>query len=134
MTDNRPVVRGSSEIAPQPTNGKLAQAKPTVPAVDVLENEHGITLFADLPGVDKSGLHIQIHDGHLSIEAKAVVPAPQGLSVHFAEISEPSFARSFALSADLDTSQIQAELNDGVLRLTIPRREAARPRRIEVAG
>ena len=60
------------------------------------------------------------------------MPTPSGLRVQHAEIRQPHFARAFSLSADLDASKIEANLQDGVLKLTIPRRDEARPRRIAV--
>jgi HSP20 family molecular chaperone IbpA len=102
------------------------------PAVDIFEDEHGVTLWADLPGVSKDKLNIRVQDGTLSIEGEALVSAPQNLRLQHAELKEPRFSRSFMLSADFDTSRIEAQLRDGVLRLTVPRREEARPRKIEV--
>ena len=75
---------------------------------------------------------MKVHDGNLYIEAEAVVSTPAGLRLQHAEIREPRFARAFTLSADFDTSKIDANLQDGVLKLTIPRRDEARPRRIDV--
>ena len=77
-------------------------------------------------------IDVEVHDGNLYIEAKAVVPTPAGLRLQHAEIREPHFARAFSLSPDFDTSKIDANLQEGVLKLTIPRRDEARPRRIEV--
>ena len=102
------------------------------PAVDVFEDVQGVTLWADLPGVTKDKLEVHVHDGNLYIEAKAVVPTPEGLRLQHVEVREPHFARTFMLSADFDSSKIDATLQDGVLKLTVPRREEARPRRIEV--
>ena len=102
------------------------------PAVDVFEDSQGITLWADLPGVTKEKLDVRVHDGNLYIEAEAVVPTPTGLRLQHAEIREPRFARTFSLSPDFDTSKIYANLQDGVLKLTLPRRDEARPRQIEV--
>ncbi|MFM0125345.1 Hsp20/alpha crystallin family protein [Paraburkholderia sp. RL18-101-BIB-B] len=102
------------------------------PDVDVLEDSQGITLWADLPGATKDKLDVKVHDGNLYIEAEAVVPTPAGLRLQHAEIREPYFARAFSLSPDFDTSRIEANLQDGVLTLTIPGRDEARPRRIEV--
>ncbi len=115
-----------------PRDGAAVRPVKVTPAVDVYEDKQGITLWADLPGVSKDKLEINVHDGNLSIEAEAVVATPAGLRVQHVEIREPRFARTFTLSPDLDTSKIEAELRDGVLKLTIPRREEARPRRIEV--
>ncbi|KVZ51636.1 heat-shock protein [Burkholderia ubonensis] len=102
------------------------------PAVDIYEDSQGVTLWADLPGVTKDKLDVKVHDSSLSIEAEAVVPTPANLRLQHAEVREPHFARTFTLSPDFDTSKIEASLQDGVLKLTIPRRDEARPRRIEV--
>jgi HSP20 family molecular chaperone IbpA len=102
------------------------------PPVDVFEDSQGVTLWADLPGVTKDRLDVKVHDGNLYIEAEAVVPTPAGLRLQHAEIRQPHFARAFSLGADFDASKIDANLKNGVLKLTIPRRDEARPRRIEV--
>jgi HSP20 family molecular chaperone IbpA len=134
MTDNTQIVQRNSGQVAAPRNETRARRTAITPAVDIIENEHGILLYADLPGVGKTDLDVKVHDGNLYIEAEAVLAAPEGLNMRHAEITDPYYARSFALSADLDTSKVEALLEDGVLRLTIPRREEARPRRIEITG
>lgn len=111
-----------------------AQQPAMTPAVDVFEDRQGITLYADLPGVPREKLDVRVQDGNLYIEGEAVVPTPEGLRVQHAEIRAPRFARAFTLSPDFDVSRIDAQLRDGVLRLAIPRREEAKPRRIEVSA
>lgn len=123
--------RGQSAVA-QGEEGRSARRVTISPAVDVYEDGQGVTLWADLPGVTKDKLDIRVHDDHLSIEAEAVVRVPPNLQLQHAEVREPRFARTFLLSADFDAAKIEANLQDGVLKLTIPRREEARPRRIEV--
>jgi HSP20 family molecular chaperone IbpA len=113
-------------------DGDASRRMTMTPAVDVFEDSQCVTLWADLPGVSGDKLEVRVHDGSLYIEAEAVVPTPQGLRLQHAEVREPRFARAFTLSADFDTSKIDANLQDGVLKLTIPRRDEARPRRIEV--
>ena len=117
-----------------PRSDEQGQKGPAVvPAVDIHEDAHGITLWADLPGVSRDRLNVHMQDGTLFIEAAASIETPASLRLHHAEIREPRFARAFSLSADFDISKIEANLNDGVLKLSIPRREEARPRRIEVS-
>ncbi|UDM52390.1 Hsp20/alpha crystallin family protein [Cupriavidus sp. MP-37] len=132
MNDTTQVVERSQSAVTKDQEEKSLPAMTLLPAVDIVEDSNGVTLWADLPGVTKDKLEVNVHDGNLHIEAEAVVPTPKGLRVQHAEIREPHFARAFSLSADLDTSRIEANLHDGVLKLTIPRREEARPRRIEV--
>jgi HSP20 family molecular chaperone IbpA len=122
--EQQPVARGEREPAEQRAT--------LTPPVDVIENAHGVTLWADLPGVSKENLEVRVHDGNLHIEAEASVPTRAGLRLQHAEIRAPHFSRSFTLGAEFDTSKIEANLQDGVLKLVIPRREEARPRRIEV--
>jgi HSP20 family protein len=82
--------------------------------------------------VSKDRLDIKVHDGSLTIEAESVVPVPPNLVLSHAEIRAPYFSRRFTVSEDFDTSKIEASLKDGVLRLTLPRRDEAKPRRIDV--
>jgi HSP20 family molecular chaperone IbpA len=103
-----------------------------IPPVDIVEDETGITITADLPGASKDRLEIKMEGEHLLIEAEAAVAAPEGLQLLHAEIPEPRYRRAFKLSRELDGSKIEASLKDGVLTLRIPRIEQAQPRRIEV--
>ncbi|MFL9858715.1 Hsp20/alpha crystallin family protein [Paraburkholderia madseniana] len=132
MNDTTELSRHDPAAVARAQGEQPARRMTITPAVDIYENSEGVTLWADLPGVTKDKLEVRIHDGNLSIEAQAVVPTPANLRVQHAEVREPHFARTFTLSPDFDTSKIEANLQDGVLKLTIPRRDEARPRRIEV--
>lgn len=102
------------------------------PAVDVYEDGTGITLYADVPGASKDKLSLNM-DGHiLSVEAEAELRLPEEINATYAEVRSPRYRRSFTLSQDLDTDKIDANLNDGVLKVFIPKHESAKPRRIEV--
>ncbi|WP_181017764.1 Hsp20/alpha crystallin family protein [Ramlibacter lithotrophicus] len=103
-----------------------------VPPVDVFENESGITLLADLPGVPRERLGVRVDGDSLFIEATAASSGPDNMELVYGEAQIPSYRRQFTLSRELDASRIEAALKDGVLRLTIPKLEEARPRRIEV--
>ncbi|QAA93667.1 Hsp20/alpha crystallin family protein [Pollutimonas thiosulfatoxidans] len=123
--------RNQSEVARR-QDDSATQPLTRTPPVDIEENSHGITLWMDLPGVSRDQVNIEVHDHNLRIEGQAVVPTPGNLQVHYVERPESRFSRSFTLGVDLDVSQIDANLEDGVLRLRIPRLEEARPRRIEI--
>jgi len=122
-----------NEIAAREGGESAKQVTRITPAVDVFEDSRGITLYADLPGVSREKLDVRVQDGNLTIEAEAVIPTPSGLRLQHGEVRHPHFRRAFTLSPDFDVSHIDAQLRDGVLRLTIPRREEAKPRRIEVS-
>ncbi|MEA3118817.1 MAG: hypothetical protein QOI13_2087 [Paraburkholderia sp.] len=133
MSDiNQTVKRESGAISNDAADEKTRRLKLN-PAVDIFESSQGVTLLADLPGVTKERLEVSVHDGNLTIEAESVVPTPANFHLSHAEIRAPYFSRQFAVSNDFDTSRIEANLKDGVLKLTIPRREEAKPRRIEVS-
>lgn len=103
-----------------------------IPAVDIVEDETGFTLTADLPGVSKDRLGVKVNGDNLLIEGEVSTPVPQGMELLYAEMRTPYYRRSFTLSRELDASKIEAKLNDGVLKLRIPKAEQAKPRRIDV--
>lgn len=103
-----------------------------VPPVDVYEDEAGITLLADLPGVSRDRLGVRVDGESLVLEATASTAQPEGMQLVYGEAEFPSYRREFTLSRELDASRIEASLKDGVLRLAIPKLEEAKPRRIEV--
>lgn len=110
---------------------ELQQA--VLPAVDVYENPHGITLLADMPGVPRDQLEIKVEGESLLIEGAVQTNTPQGLEPIHAEVRIPRYRRSFSLSRELDTSAIQANLKEGVLTLHIPKKAHAQARKIPVA-
>ena len=103
-----------------------------IPPVDVVEDSSGITLYADLPGVSKDKLSLNVEAGTLTIEGDMGLATPEGMEATYAEVGLARFRRVFSLSKDLDTSKVSAELAQGVLRLRIPKAEHAQPRKIEV--
>jgi HSP20 family protein len=109
-----------------------ADAPAMVPAVDVTENESGITVKADLPGVSRESLHVRVDGETLTIEGQVNLGAVQGLEPIYAEVRTAQYKRSFVLSRDLDTSKIDASMKNGVLTLTVAKLEQAKPRRIPV--
>lgn len=103
-----------------------------LPPVDVIEDSTGITLYADLPGVTKDGLNLHVEADTLTIEGELGLAVPEGMEASHAEVSLPRYRRVFTLSKELDTEKVSAELNQGVLKLRIPKAEHAQPRRIDI--
>jgi HSP20 family protein len=103
-----------------------------IPAVDVFEDDAGITLIADVPGATRESLSIRVDGDTLTLEAPLELGLPQELEAVYAEVRSGRYRRSFTLSRELDSQRIDAGLKDGVLTLRLPKLEAARPRRIEV--
>jgi HSP20 family protein len=118
----------------QLTNASAEQdtQRAVLPAVDVFEDAAGITLLADMPGVAKEQLELNVEGDALLIEGHVQPRTPEGLEALYAELRVPRYRRSFTLSRELDTARIEANLKDGVLRLRIPKQAHAQPRRIAV--
>ena len=125
--------RPSSELAQQqgPQPARYANATLT-PPVDVVEDSTGITLYADLPGVPKENLKLQVEADALTIDAEAAMTMPDGLQSSHTEVGLARFHRVFTLSRELDTEKVTAELTQGVLKLRIPKAAHAQPRRISI--
>jgi HSP20 family protein len=103
-----------------------------MPPVNVFEDAAGITLYADLPGVPRDRLNLQVEADTLTIEGEVSLDTPEGMEATHAEIGLPRYRRVFTLSKELDSEKVSAELRNGVLKLRIPKAEHAQPRRIEV--
>ncbi|WP_261803718.1 Hsp20/alpha crystallin family protein [Variovorax sp. PAMC26660] len=102
------------------------------PPVDVIEDEGGITLYADLPGVSRDKLNLHVEAATLTIEAESALAVPQDLKTSHTEVGLGRFRRAFTLSKELDTQGVTAELAQGVLKLRIPKAAHAQPRRIDI--
>lgn len=109
-----------------------AGAQFILPRVDVVEDSHGITLLADLPGVRRDKLDLKVEGTSLTLEGCIEIDSPKGLDAVLAEVRAARYRRGFTLSSELDTGKIDTQLKDGVLRLRIPKLAEAQPRRIEV--
>lgn len=115
-------------------NADVERSDSTVmlPPVDVIEDALGITLYADLPGVPKDKLHVRIDADALTIEGEVTLPLADGLEPSHVEVQSPRYQRTFTLGKELDSEKVAAEFRHGVLKLSIPKVEHAKPRKIEV--
>jgi len=121
----------SADTAQKKQQSRYSDAALT-PPVDVIEDAGGITLYADLPGVSRDKLNLNVESDTLTIEAESDLVAPEGLTSQHTEVGLARFRRVFTLSKELDTEQVSAELALGVLTLRIPKAQHAQSRRIEV--
>jgi HSP20 family protein len=99
----------------------------------VIEDSTGITLYADLPGVPKDKLNLQVEADTLTIEGTVSLDVPEGMESSHAEVSLPRYHRVFTLSRELDAAKVTAEFTGGVLKLRIPKADHAQPRKIQVS-
>jgi HSP20 family protein len=102
------------------------------PLADIRDTDQGIVLSLDMPGVNRDGVEIDLERRVLTIRGRARVTSPEGYRRVYTEYGEGDYERVFTLSEEIDESAIRAEMSNGVLTLTLPRAEAAKPRRIEV--
>jgi len=109
-----------------------AEEPALLPPVDVIEDAEGITLYADLPGVPKDRLHVQVDADTLTLSGEMDVAMPQGMAATHAEVTLPRYRRSFTLSKELDAEKLSAELKNGVLKLRIGKAAHAQPRKVEI--
>ena len=104
------------------------------PSVDITEEEGAYTLRADLPGVEKKDVNISVDNGTLTIEGEKKQEhekREKDRYYHF-ERSYGSFRRAFSLPESVDSGKIKASFRNGLLELTLPKTEAAKPRKIDV--
>ncbi|MBS3667485.1 MULTISPECIES: Hsp20/alpha crystallin family protein [Halomonadaceae] len=126
------VVR-SSNHSPLLQRGEEQRSQETLlPAVDIIEESNALKLVADMPGVTNETLKIELDNNVLSLEGEIALNMPEGLSALHAEVRGQRFARRFNLSHEVDSDAISATLANGVLTLTLPKKDSHRTRRIEV--
>jgi HSP20 family protein len=116
-------------------SGEMQKQEPETvlrPPVDIFEDAHGITLVADMPGVGKDRLNLQVNQDSLLIEGDARLDMPEGMEALHADVRSTRYRRSFTLSSELSSEEINANLKDGVLTVNIPKRAEVRPRKIDV--
>ena len=134
MSDNKQVAKTAPDQQQVPQQRQLQQQRAVPPDVDLFEDESGITLLADMPGVPKDKLELNVEGDTLVVEGGMQLQTPDGLETIYAEVRLPRYRRSFGLTRELDTAKIDAKLKDGVLTLRIPKQATAQPRRIAVSA
>ena len=103
-----------------------------MPVVDIQELNDSLKLYADMPGVKQSDVEVTLNGGTLTIVGTVSTEAYQKLSPRYTEYNVGNYFRQFELNEDIDNQRINATMRDGVLELTLPKSERAKPRRIEV--
>jgi len=111
---------------------RATDAPALLPPVDIVEDQNGITVKADLPGVSRENLSISVDGETLTVEGTVALGESQKMEAVYAEVRVARYRRSFVLGRDLDTERIDAAMKNGVLTLRVPKREQAKPRRIPV--
>jgi HSP20 family protein len=111
--------------------GSTFESGDWMPTVDISETDHDFLIRAELPGVDKENVHVTLDNGILTIKGEKKTETKDEKQ-HRIECSYGSFVRSFTLPQNVATEKVEAGYKDGILNLTIPKLEIAKPKQIEV--
>jgi HSP20 family protein len=109
-------------------------SRPWSPAVDIYETENELVLKADLPDVDQDKIDVRVENQTLSISGDRVFEKEESnKGYHRIERGYGHFTRSFAIPQMFDTEKVDAVYKNGLLRVTLPKKETAKPKQIKVA-
>lgn len=128
-----PVLREMDALMRDVAQGKVVSGPAATPPADVIETSEGIRVSVDLPGHDPSSIEVKLEDNVLTIRSeRRLEKAAEGETVLRRERAIGNFSRSFGLPQTVDPNRVEAKLELGVLTVTLPRREEAKPRVIDV--
>ncbi len=102
------------------------------PPVDIYELEDGVVLFADMPGVPKDKIDVEVDKNVLTIRGEIGQVVPKDITPLYVEFNGKAYERAFTLGPDVDVSKIEASMNAGVLKIFLPKSEEVKPKKIEV--
>ena len=103
-----------------------------IPDVDIYEYEDRLKLWADMPGVSEKDVDVTLKDDMLTISGAVAAAIYDKLAPVYTEYNVGNYYRQFALNEEIDESRIEARMRNGVLEVELPKREKAKPRKIEV--
>ena len=120
------------EEAPADEMERTRSRRCFVPRADIYETDKEIIVLTDIPGANDKTVDITLEKNVLSITAYVEPAIPSGFEVAYAEYEEGDYQRSFRLSDEIDRDKIEAVVNDGVLRLRLPKSQEATTKKIAV--
>lgn len=103
-----------------------------IPAVDIFESEKEVTVIAEMPGVTSAGIEVTLEDDVLTMKGRKEETEVQSGRVLLQEYEPGNYQRRFTLAETIDQEKIKASMNNGMLRVVLPKAEPAKPRKIEV--
>ena len=114
--------------------GEPTQTGPVfIPSVDIFEDENEITVQAEMPGVDRNNVDIDLRENTLTIYGRIERQEDKKEASVYREFNWGDYFRQFTLSDIIDQGKIKAKMDQGVLRLTLPKAEKVKPRKIQVS-
>jgi len=119
--------------ASSPVETERTQARKVfIPRVDICETKDAIVLLADMPGVDEKSIDITLEKNVLTLLGRVEPDTYEGYRVAYVEYEAGDYERAFTLSDEIDRERIDASVKNGVLRLTLPKAEPVKLRKINV--
>jgi HSP20 family molecular chaperone IbpA len=103
-----------------------------IPYADIFETDDALTVVMEMPGVEKKDLEISLENDTLRVDGRIDFSKYEGMEPVYTEYNIGHYTRSFTLSKKIDRDAIAAQLEDGVLTLTLPKAKEAQPRRISI--
>ncbi len=114
------------------TGEKTVAGKHYVPLTDIVESEKNLVVTMDIPGVKKENINVKLEDNVLEVDGQIDHSPYSDLNPVYTEYNVGHYTRKFSVSNEIDTGNIDANLSDGVLTLTLPKVPEAQPRHIKV--
>lgn len=102
------------------------------PNTNLYDNGDLLEIRAEVPGLSKGDLNIKVQGNYLEVSGTRKSDAPEGYKTHRVERGTAAFTRSFTLPSDVDAEKVEASLKDGILTLTLPKAEIAKPKQIDI--
>jgi HSP20 family protein len=131
MADSRALeVQEKKELATK--EEKTVPARYYVPNTDIFESDEALTVVMEMPGVERKDVDIRLENDVLRVEGRIDFAKYEGLEPVYTEYNVGHYARAFTLSNKIDRENISADLEDGVLTLTLQKAKEAMPRRIAI--
>jgi len=102
------------------------------PKTNLYDEGDYLTMRVEVPGVARENLSVKIQGNYLEISGSRKSDAPEGYTAHRVERAAKTFTRSLTLPSDVDTGKVEAQMADGLLILTLPKLEAAKPKQVTI--
>ncbi len=134
MAESQSITRVRRQHEPATSNGTTTTAGRDVylPAADIIETKDAFVLWLDVPGVDEGSVELMLEDNQLTVAGRSMVTAPEGYSPAYREFEPGDYQRRFTLPKTVDRDAIEAAIKDGVLRVSLPKAEPAKAKKITV--
>ncbi len=130
-TDTKAMDVSKEEMLPE-TGERTRESRCFSPRSDIYETDEAIIVVMDLPGVQKDNIDISLEKNVLTVTGFVLLESPEGYTQAFSEYNVGDYERSFRISNQIEQAKIEAEYTNGVLRLSLPKAEAAKKRKISI--